>query len=350
MSQRNIALIGYGYWGPNLARNFSEISSTRLVAVADQNEVQLERVKKRYPGVEITTDYKKLFEMELDGIAIATPPPTHYAIAKDCLEHGLNVMIEKPITLNAAHAIDLINTAKQVNRVLMVGHTMEYNPALKYIKDLITSGDLGSIHYIDMVRVNLGLFQAKANVIWDLAPHDLSVLVHLLDSEPISVNVDGVSCKTSSLTDLAYISLRFPGNIHAHVQVSWLSPRKIRQLTVVGSHRMVVFDDVEPTEKIKVFDKGVDGTPPYTETLDQFHWSYHHGDVVLPHLKWTEPLTLQCAEFVDSINEGRQPRTDGLNGLRVVNILEAIERSLQDGGKDQEILPIIELTSQIRAV
>jgi predicted dehydrogenase len=234
--------------------------------------------------------------------------------------------------------------------VLMVGHTMEYNPALAYIKNLITSGELGSIHYIDMVRVNLGLFQAKANVIWDLAPHDLSVLVHLLDAEPISVNVDGVNCKSSNLTDLAYISLRFPGNIHAHVQVSWLSPRKIRQLTVVGSHRMVFFDDVEPAEKIRVFDKGVDGPPPYTETLDQFHWSYHHGDVVAPHLKLSEPLTLQCAEFVDSINEERRPRTDGLNGLRVVNILEGIERSLQNGGKDQEIRSVTELTSKLRAI
>jgi predicted dehydrogenase len=351
MPQRKIGLIGYGYWGPNLARNFSEMSSAEFVAVADMNRQQLDRVQKRYPSIETTSDYTDLFSMGLDGVAIATPPNTHYAIAKNCLEHGLDVMIEKPITLNTMHAVELIQIAEQNDRILMVGHTMEYNPAMVYIKDLIKKGDLGNILYIDMMRVNLGLFQSRANVIWDLAPHDLSVLMNLLDSEPISVNVDHVNCITPGLADLAYISLRFPENVHAHIQVSWLSPRKIRQLTVVGSQRMVFFDDVEQTEKIKLFDKGVDRTPPpYTETLEQFHWSYHHGDVIIPHLKWSEPLTLQCAEFVNSIDQRRQPLTDGLNGLRVVNILEAIERSLQDGGKDQEITPFTKLASQITAI
>ncbi|PJF40391.1 MAG: gfo/Idh/MocA family oxidoreductase [Phototrophicales bacterium] len=337
MQTINVGVIGYGYWGPNQVRNFNELDTVNLVAVADQNETQLERVKKRYAHVETVTDYHDLFAMGLDAVAVVTPPATHHAIAMDCLRNGLHVLIEKPITLSSADALDLIRTAEEVGKILMVGHTMEYNPAIREMKAMIDRGVLGDIHYINTVRVNLGLFQSKANAIWDLAPHDISILLYLLGAEPVSANVDGVSCVTDGHVDLAYISLRFPNNIHGHIEVSWLSPRKIRQVTVVGKDRMLFHDDVEPVEKIKVFDKGVDGPPPYTETLEQFHWSYRHGDVTIPYLKWYEPLRRQCEEFVDCIVTGRTPQTDGFNGLRVVNVLEAIDKSLQNGGAEQPV-------------
>lgn len=332
-----VGVIGYGYWGPNLVRNFSELPNVEMVGVADRSEDQLKRVRSKYPNIEATTDYHKLIEMGVKAVAIATPPATHHAIAKDCLENGVSVMIEKPMTLNTADAEDLVRTAEEYGQVLMVGHTFEYNPAVRMIKEIVDSGELGDIYYIDMVRVNLGLFQPKANVVWDLAPHDISILLYLLGEEPEMVTVQGVDSVMDGLIDLAYMSLRFPSGIHGHIQCSWLSPRKIRSTTIVGSKKMIIYDDVEPVEKIKIFDKGVDGPPPYTETLEQFHWSYRHGDMRVPHINFSEPLRLETQEFVDAVIEKRAALTDGYNGMRVVRVLEMAQKSLDSNGASQQM-------------
>lgn len=332
-----IGVIGYGYWGPNLVRNFNSLPNAELVAVADYSEDQLDRVRESHPDVITVNDYREFFEMGIDAVAIATPPATHYDIALDCLQNGVSTLIEKPMTLDSATSKHLIQVAEENNLTLMVGHTFEYNTAIRMVKDMIDSGEIGELLYIDAVRVNMGIFQTKANAMWDLAPHDISVLLYLIGEEPEAIAVQGVDSITNGLVDLAYMSLRFPSGIHGHIQVSWLSPRKIRQITVVGTEKMVVIDDVEPVEKIKVYDKNVKSVAPYTETLQDFHWSYQHGDVRIPNIKHQEPLRLETQEFVDSVLSGRKPLTDGENGLRVVKVLEAGDISLDNAGKPVDV-------------
>ena len=281
MTKVAIGVIGYGYWGPNLVRNFNDIGNAEMVAVADQSEDQLARVNRKYPSVKTVSDYRELFEIGVDAVAIATPPHTHAQIAEDCLTNGIGVLIEKPMALNVSDAQTLIQISEKHDQVLMAGHTCEYNPIVRKLKGIIDSGELGEIYSIDSVRLNLGLFQESTNVLWDLAPHDVSILHYLLGSAPISVAARGVESVREGLVDLAYMSLRYPSGVHCHVQVSWLSPRKVREITIVGSKKMLVFDDVNPLEKIRIYDKSVTA-PKYTETLEQFHWSYRHGNVVIP--------------------------------------------------------------------
>ena len=259
MAQKTrIAVIGSGYWGPNLIRNFIELPESEVVAVADLDQARLDRISQRFPQVGVTTqDYHDLFKLDLDGVVIATPPFTHHRIARECLEHGLHALIEKPIALNSADAYDLKQLADQRGLVLMVGHTFEYNPAVRFLKELIDSGELGEVHYIDAVRVSLGLYQTRANVLWDLAPHDISILRYIMDAEPVTVCAQGTCCVYEGVEDIVYTMLRFPGNVLAHMRLSWLDPRKTRQITVVGSKKMVIYDDVVALEKIKIYDKGV---------------------------------------------------------------------------------------------
>ncbi|MEO1288819.1 MAG: Gfo/Idh/MocA family oxidoreductase [Chloroflexota bacterium] len=279
--------------------------------------------------------------MGIEAVAIATPPSTHHAIGIDCLQHGISTMIEKPMTLDSSKSEHLIQVAKENNATLMVGHTFEYNTAIRMLKDIIDSGEIGDVLYIDAVRVNMAGFQARANAMWDLAPHDISTLLYLLGEEPESVMVQGVDSITKGLVDLAYMSLRFPSGVHGHIQVSWLSPRKVRQITVVGTEKMIVFDDVEPVEKIKIYDKNVKSVAPYTETLQEFHWSYQHGDVRIPRINFKEPLRLETQEFIDSVISGEAPYTDGENGLRVVKVLEAGQESLDN---DSQLIKIKQST------
>ncbi|MFW5708790.1 MAG: Gfo/Idh/MocA family protein [Chloroflexota bacterium] len=326
-----IGVVGYGYWGPNLVRNFAQLNTTELVVVADKNEEQLDRVRSAYPYVDTTTDVENLFKYRLDAVIIATPPPSHFSLAKDCLEHGLHVLVEKPLTLNSQHAVELIDLARQRGLILMVGHTFEYNPAVRKLKEIIDSGELGRLLYIDTVRVNLGLLQQKLNVVWDLAPHDVSILHYLLGSTPDMVAAQGGDCIVEDLHDIAYLNLRFPERVLAHVHISWLDPCKVRRITVVGSKKMAVYDDVEPLEKIKIYDKGVDRIP-YTDSFGDFQYSYHYGDVVIPHIRFSEPLRIECQHFIDCITTGQQPQTDGVNGLNVIRVLEAAQQSLENGG------------------
>jgi len=305
--------------------------------VSDLREERLAHIKSRFPSVKVTRDYESLFHMGLDGMVIATPPATHFKLARECLLHDLPVLVEKPLALSSVDCIELIRLARQKDLALMVGHTFEYNPAVRTLRRIIQSGELGQLYYISAVRANLGLFQRDLNVIWDLAPHDLSMILFVLEQEPISVGAMGGSYVFPGVHDIAYLHLVFPGRVIAHIHVSWLDPCKVRRLTVVGSREMAVFDDVEPTEKIKIYDKGVDA-PPYTNTLAEFHLSYRYGDVLSPHIETTEPLRLECEDFVRAVANGVQPQCGGESGLRVIKVLEAAARSLENGGGGELVL------------
>lgn len=331
MQRLRVGAIGYGYWGPNLIRNFAELPDSTLCAVAEMDQSRLVEVQRRYPHVYTTRNYQDLFSQQLDAVVIATPPHTHCAIVRDCLQHGLHCLVEKPLTLTSADAQTLVQIAEEQKRILMVGHTFEYNPAVRALKEMIKSGELGEIQYIDAVRVSLGLFQRHLNVIWDLAPHDISILLYLLDAMPVSVSALGTACVQNGVEDVAYLSLRFPDDILTHIRLSWLDPCKTRRITVVGSQKMVIYDDVEPQEKIKVYDKGVK-IIRHTDTFGEFQFAYHYGDIVSPYIRLEEPLRLECSHFLECIREGKQPQTDGHNGLRVVQILEAAQQSLRSHG------------------
>ncbi len=331
MNQVNVGVIGAGYWGPNLLRNFTELANARVVALADLSDERLTHMKSRYPEVEMIKDYRDFFQMGVEAVVIATPPTSHFDIARDCLEHGLHVLVEKPLTLNSRDAQTLVDIADAHGLTLMVGHTFEYNAAVRALKEIIDSGELGQVYYINAVRLNLGLFQRKLNVLWDLAPHDISIMLYLLGQDPLTISAQGATCIFKDLHDVAYMHLAFPNNVVGHIHTSWLDPNKVRKITVVGSKKMAVYDDVEPLEKIKIYDKGVDA-PPYTDTYGDFQLSYRYGDVVIPHIRFTEPLRLECQHYLECILEGKRPLSDGRDGLKVVRILEAAEQSLNNGG------------------
>jgi predicted dehydrogenase len=278
-----------------------------------------------------TDDYRQLFDSGLDGVIVSTPPETHHDIVADCLENGLHVLVEKPLAITSAEARHMVQLASHQDRILMVGHTFEYNPAVRALKALIDDNELGDIHYIDAVRVGLGLFHPNLNVVWDLAPHDISILIYLLGELPTSVAARGSACLQDSVEDVVYMALTFPSGVLAHVRMSWLDPSKTRRITVVGSDKMVVYDDVAPQEKIKLFDKRVDKIRR-TDTYGEFQFAYHYGSAVSPYIHFEEPLRVECAHFAECIADGKTPLTDGVSGLRVVEVIEAAQRSLASGG------------------
>jgi len=336
MSVINIGMIGYGYWGPNSTRNFYELPSSNLVAIADLKMEQLERARTKYPEVNLTQDYHDLFKMGLDAVVISTPPKTHFSIAKECLLQGLNVFVEKPLTLNSRDAEELIELADTRGLTLMVGHTFEYNSAVHAMKKYIQSQELGDLYYIDTARLNLGLFQRDSNVLWDLGPHDISILLYLLDKTPISVSAQGMPCVIPGVFDVAYLNLIFPDNLTAYVHVSWLDPCKVRRVTVVGSKKMAVFNDMEAEGKIKIYDKGIDA-PDYTNGFGEFQYNYRSGDITIPNIRFVEPLREECQHFIDSIVNHTEPRSSGRSGLRVIKVLEAAQRSITNGSTHEVI-------------
>ena len=337
MDKLRMGIIGCGYWGPNLIRNFVALPDVEVVKVVDTQESRLNHIKRLYPHVGVTHNYVDLFDDGLDAVAVATPPATHYEIAKDCLEHNLHTFVEKPITLHSRDAEKLIELAHMRNLTLMVGHTFEYNPAVRKVKEIIASGDLGKIYYVTTERLNLGLFQADLNVMWDLAPHDISILMYILNLQPIRVSATGGACIFADKPDIAFMYLDFPENILAHVHVSWLDPCKIRRITVVGSKKMLVYDDVESLEKIRIYDKGVE-KPAYSDTYDEFQCSYRYGDIVIPYIKFTEPLRIECQHFIDCIVDNhKSPQSCGYIGLNVVRVLEAAQLSIENDGRSEEI-------------
>lgn len=324
--------IGVGYWGPNLARNLVESDQAEFVAVADLDQNKLDKLMARFPGIVTTINYQDLFDMDLDAIVVSTPPATHYKIVRDCLENGLHVMVEKPFVLDSNDGKKLIQIARHRNRVLMVGHTFEYNPAVRAMKEIIDSGTLGEIYYIDAVRGNLGLFNPNINAMWDLAPHDISIILYLLGQTPTSVSAEGGAfvLKDKNVHDVVYMHLNFENGIRANIRLSWLDPSKTRKITVVGSKRMLVYDDVDPVEKIKIYDKGVNFTQSSHNHSDT-ECSYYQGDIIVPSIESYEPLRMEIEHFLGCIQNVHIPQSDGDSGLRVVQVLEAAEKSLQGG-------------------
>ncbi len=335
MHNLQVGVVGCGYWGPKLMRNFYELPGSDLRLVCDLRPERLEHVQSLY-GVQVTRSYQELLDSDVAAVAIATPVSTHYDLARAALEAGKDILVEKPLTANSQQAQELIDLAERNGRIIMVGHTYEYNPAVEYLRNLIVRGDLGTIYYVSATRVNLGIFQKDINVLWDLAPHDISILIYILGKLPATVSARGRAYVQRGIHDVAYVNLDFPDSVMADVRVSWLDPCKIRRITVVGSRKMVVYDDVEPVEKIKIYDKGVE-VPPYSDTLEEFHLSYRYGDITTPAISTEEPLRLECMHFLDCVRTRCQPRSDGHSGLRVVSILEAADHSLHNGGMREEI-------------
>ncbi|CAG0942284.1 myo-inositol 2-dehydrogenase / D-chiro-inositol 1-dehydrogenase [Candidatus Brocadiaceae bacterium] len=336
MTALRVGIIGYGYWGPNLTRNFYELPSVELVAIADLSKERLKQAQLKYPHVVAKHDYRELFDLNLDAVVVSTPPVSHFQIAKDCLEHNLHVLVEKPITLKSGDGEELVNMADSRGLTLMVGHTFRYNSAVHAMRKLIENNDLGDVYYIDTARLNLGLFNRDSNVIWDLAPHDISILLYLLNEKPISVSAQGMPCVTPGVYDVAYINLIFPNNITAYVHVSWLDPCKVRRVTIVGSKKMAVFNDVEVEGKIKIYDKGVD-VPAYTNGFGEFQYSYRHGDIVIPNVKYVEPLREECQDFINSIVDHAEPNSSARSGLYVIKIIEAALRSMSNNSAQEVI-------------
>ncbi len=326
-----VALVGYGYWGPNLLRNYMELSGVTVKWVCDRDAGKLAKAKMRYPTVTVTEDYGDVLrDAEVDAVLVATPISTHYPLALAAIDAGKHVFVEKPMTASEAEARALIAAAEARGVTLMVGHTFEFSSPVVAIKNLIDSGEIGDIYYVSSSRINLGLHQKDASVIWDLAPHDFSILFDWLGEEPEHVSAVGRGCVKCDIADVAFVTLRFPSGAVAEVQLSWLSPVKLRRTLVVGSKKMLVYDDTESVEKVKLYDHGVNMTDP--GSFGEFQMSYRTGDIVSPHLDACEPLGVEARHFVDSVRTGSRPKTDGASGLRVVRALERAEASMCANG------------------
>ena len=327
-----VGLIGLGYWGPNLVRCFNELEDCRVTAVCDRDPVRLTRITDRFPGTMPTEDADELFTSgKCDAVVIATPTVTHYGLASRALEHGMHVFVEKPLCTSSDECLKLIEQAREADRTLFVGHVFLHSAPVKKLKELIENGELGEVRYISSDRLNLGPVRHDVNALWDLAPHDISIILHLLGASPNAVSCSGSAYLTPDVHDVCNLTLHYDNKQMGIVNVSWLDPRKKRTLTVVGSQKMATYDDLE-IEKIKIFDKGVDA-PDYSTDFGEFQFSYRYGDTFSPRLKEVEPLKAECADFIASIREGRQPLTDGVNGLEVVEVLEAGQRSLFENGQ-----------------
>lgn len=327
-----VGVIGYGYWGPVVARNFHSADGCELVAICDTRPASLERARKTFPGIQVTSDVREIMASPtIDAVAVITPVWTHYEFAKAALENGKHVFVEKPFTSTAAQAETLIEMAASKHLLIMVDHTFLFTGAVRKIRELIDDGTLGRLYYYDSTRVNLGLFQHDVNVIWDLAPHDLSIMDYLMGAEPETVVATG-QCHLNGLEDLAYMTVYFKGNMLAHINVNWLSPVKVRTTLIGGEKKMVVWNDLDADEKVKVYDKGVDISGNGQSVYDLLV-SYRSGDMWAPKVEQVEALKQEANYFVSCINTGTTPFNDGHAGLRVVRLLEAAGRSLKERGR-----------------
>lgn len=325
MKNLRFGVIGWGYWGPKIARNLDSLPGAAVTIVADTDTRRLENLAVNQPWIQTTTQIEDVFQSDVDAVVIATPVSTHFQLARKALLHGKHVLVEKPLTTCVAEAEELVEIARQQQRILMVGHTFEYNPAVNELRKLMQSGDLGKIYCIEAERVNLGLFRNDINVIWDLAPHDISILLYLIDKKPEKIKVQAHAHVQSNIEDVAHLDLEFADGMNAHIHVSWLHPCKIRRVTVIGDARMVVYDDTNPAEMIKVYNKGADvHADPVV--------SYRYGEITIPHIDWIEPLHLECEDFANSIRTGKKPRASGEVGLEVVRVLAAVQATLKIQG------------------
>jgi predicted dehydrogenase len=327
-----VGVAGCGYWGPNLIRNFRALPDCNLKMMCDLNTSRLKHLRSIYPEVQGGTDYNHMLNgANLDAIVIATNVRSHYPMAKAALLAGKHTFIEKPMAGSVEHCEELVEIAHKKGLVLMTGHTFLYSPVVRKIKEIIEKGDIGEIRYISARRLNLGLFQKDINVAWDLAPHDLSIILSIMGEMPESVNCRGSAHITPGIEDVTTMCLTFSRQRSATVQSSWLDPRKVREMTIVGSKRMIVYDDLAPLEKIRVFDMRVE-RPPHYDTFGEFQYAYHYGDMYAPYIKQEEPLKTECQHFLDSIKNGTTPVTCGTRGTELVRILEASSESLRHGG------------------
>ncbi len=335
MSKRiDVGVVGCGYWGPNLIRNFLSDKGYHKVIGCDLDEAKLERAQGNFPAIEITTHFQEVLD-KTEAIAIATPVNTHYQLARDALQAGKHVFVEKPFTASSAEAEELIGVAADRGLTLMVGHTFEYSPPVIKIGELISSGQLGEIYFVSSSRVNLGLHRKDVSVIWDLASHDFSILFSWLKSAPLRITAIGRDYVQKGIPDVAFINMEFPSSCIAHIEVSWLAPSKLRRTAVIGSEKMLVYDDTEVMEKVKIYDKGVDYKEP--GSFGEFQLSYRAGDIVSPKLDNYEPLGVEVSHFHDCITTGQKPKTDGESGLRVVRALEAAQKSIEHSGQVETI-------------
>jgi predicted dehydrogenase len=333
----NVGVVGCGYWGPNLIRNFRSLSGCWLKVMCDTDPKRLSHLKSLYPEVETMTGFDGMLNgAGLDAVAIATPVHLHHALAKASLLAGKHVFVEKPMASSSRECDELIDLARERGLTFMVGHTFIYSPPVRKIKEIVDSGDIGEVRYISSRRLNLGLFQKDINVTWDLAPHDLAIIMYVMGEVPCTVNCQGNANVTPGIEDVTNMTLQFPGGGFAMVHNSWLDPRKIRDMTIVGSRRMIVYDDLEPLQKIKIFDMRVE-RPPHYDTFAEFQYSYHYGDMYAPYIKQEEPLKVQCQHFLDCIQSGQTPITSGERGRDLVRILEAASESLKQGGAEVRI-------------
>ena len=332
MEELRFGVIGWGYWGPKMARNLDALAQATVTMVADLEEYRLASLKISHPWIKTTTRAQDVFGSDLDGVVIATPVRTHYRLAKEALLSGKHVLVEKPLTASLAQAQELVTLAQAQGRILMVGHTFEYNPAVNELRKLVQNGDLGKIYCVETERVNLGLFRSDTNVIWDLAPHDLSILLYVLGKKPQQIKVQAHTHLQPHIHDIAHLDLGFADGLSAHIHVSWLHPCKIRRVTVIGDARMVVYDDTNPAEMIKIYNKGADvHADPGV--------SYRNGEITIPYIEWVEPLHLECEDFARAIRTGSPPRAHGGVGLEVVRILAKAQEVLTMQEKQPLAIP-----------
>ena len=337
MDSVNVACVGVGYWGKNLVRNFSSLPDCNLKTCCDLSPELLAATRLAYPGVVTTANFDEvLSDPAIEAVVLASPAAHHHAMALSALKSGKHVYVEKPLTLRVDHAEELCDVADQMGLTLMVGHLMEYHPAVEKLKLLIDSGDLGDIHYVYAQRLNLGIIRQDENAFWSLAPHDVSIILYLLGKDPISCSTHGGSYLQKDLEDVVFCNLHFDDGKMANIHVSWLDPHRVRKITVVGSQKMAVFDDIEATEKVRIYDKGVDGADyqSYGDAL-----TLRTGDIVIPRIEMAEPLKIECAHFIDCVRTGAPPRSDGQDGLRVVRVLAAAEASIKANGQPIPIAP-----------
>ncbi len=336
----DIAIVGCGYWGPNLTRNFSSLPDCQVTVICDTDPARLQHMKRMYPGVNVCSSFDEVLDRsDVDALVIATPTRLHHPMAMKALESGRHVLVEKPLATSVEECESLVSLAEEKDLILMVGHTFVYSLTVRKIREIVQHGDLGELQYVSSRRLNLGLFQTDINVAWDLAPHDISIILYVLGEMPVGVNCQGKAHVTPGIEDVTNMTLTFGNGAFALVHNSWLDPNKIRQMTFVGRRRMLAYDDIEPFEKIRIYDKRVE-VPPHYDTFAEFHFSYHHGDMYSPAVKQVESLSLECQHFIDCIKTGAQPESSGVEGLRVVQVLEAASKSLKINGARVELPPM----------
>jgi predicted dehydrogenase len=330
-----VAAIGCGYWGPNVIRNLDGLPDVEVSWICDADLSRAQAVGARYPWARQTASTDEVFkDASVDAVYIATQVSTHHALVEQALCAGKHVLVEKPLATTVEQAEDLARLAAARRLTLMVGHTFIFSPPVRKVKQLIEDGQVGPIYYVETTRVNLGLFQKDASVLWDLGPHDLSILMYWLGEVPSYVSARGRSYRGEALEDVAFLTLEFPSQILAQIQISWLAPSKLRRTSVVGRQRMIVYDDLEPVEKVKVYDRGVDRQPA---SFGEFQLTYRSGDILIPRLDTTEPLALECQHFVDCIRTGQEPDASPRSGVDVVRVIQAAERSMRHRGAPEPV-------------